>query len=629
MFHLKIDGKSLELGQDSTITLVQSCPIFDQDGLDRAFSFPFRLPHTPENLAILGHRNRFDHRDRAGLLENASLFVGGSFFRKGELAIIGSTDFWTEVVFRVAPIGVLETLKGFRINEILPTISVGFQGNGGHLTYEMLFFPTTYSIGFGPNGALATYTPAPGESLSFATMNFLSAINAAVPGITLGGSNGFVTLSPNVVNQFPVLNVGNLALSSFESEAENDHAAMKNHVQSVAAAPIETHCFPLINWIDFYAEKNPPVGVSIDTWKEMMNPVINGQLLENEPTDGPIFRYSALPCVRLPFIFEKIIEKLGLGEMAGSWWDEADVQQLIVVSNYDLAALRQDRFMVGNDSSDTFEWRQSYRQDIDLNDHVPEMTAAEFVEAMIEGFKLWMDVRGGRLLLSPKKAMIEQAPVDWTEYVEPDVSRKLVERKGFSLRLARNKDERYQSSPDQLANYESSPAKRVEELKFSTLQMRVGTVGNLSAVHRVPYTRQKGVSDAYSFEKKAYALQLLFDRGARTIPGAQSYIYASSDDIGINDAAQLGAMSLQWAGVNGLYNRWHRGIQELNDAPEVTFDAVLPIETFRNLSGWANARVRVAHPDGTMTIVLKTIQAQLRADAPADLIRCRIEGVIQ
>lgn len=622
MLSIRLNNVLLDLDADAGMEVVLSCPLFDKDSIERVFSYPFKLPRTPRNQSALLHIARFDSLRRKNTLSGAVLFIGGSEYETGELVVIGGDEQYIEVQFRNNPVKLFDDLAKFNVNDILETISTGQTGLGGYWKYSMQSYPQTYSIFF-DGGGIATYTPGGGETIDIATLAFASLINSVVPNIVLGASSGVITLSAAKINEFPVTETVALALDEYKSEGTQDYEDMATYIADIIATPDDRVAFPLMYWQGFYSNK-------ATHYRSLMNYIKDGVLIQNpEYAVDEDWIYGLLPLVRWPYAMSKIGDQVGV-VFTGAIWEKADIQALLILNNYTIDHVQKDRYPVSSTlSSDDFKFQNSFLQKIDLNNHVPKMTGAEFVKQFMASFALFSRYGDGYLSFFKKKDLIEQEPVDWTDFVSTeDYDHVIKTEKGFTMDYTRRKEDKYSPAvPEQLDPFVQGDGEEKFYIPGGTFHednIAPETIGLV----RIPHTVQPGECGYLGGKPSQYPLHYLFDRGLMTSDSAIEYPYATNDDED-NDDNSIGDYSLRWNTDKGLYKAWWKGVADLGLKPELSIRCILPVGELFRLRNWQNARVRFFHPNGAVVLVLRSVEFQVRSRMDSGWVTARVRGVVE
>lgn len=614
MFALKLNDSVLDLSPDADIRVVLSCPLFDRDKILRTFSFPFNLPLTPRNTRALMHVNRFDTRE-AWDTEGCGLWVGGAEWERGELVSLGSGEREIEAVFRNMPVNLLDDLKKIYINEILENISIPLNATPAVITLVVDTGVTDHYVTVGGSEVYASGMVA----LTVAT-ELRDDLNAIFPGIAaLDGSN--LTIDSAIMNSVGGADWAELEGMSFGGYVTTGQVAMlsyTDHVEDVTATPVDTHCFPLLYWEGFYEAKNTE-------FLNVINPVFDGVALPTQDeTDQNAWVYSYMPCVRVPYIIERIRDAAGIGYVAGWFSDDADAAALIMLSDR-----TSDKVYTDYVQADEFQYRNGLEQEIVLNKHVPKMTALDFLQRLANGLNLIIDYKDGGLHFTKALDLVAQAPADWTEYVNPTrYNRPITTPEGILLSYPLDEAEAHEPDPAQLQAYELGDAGVRVEMPFRAPYMGTGSLTG-HGTFRCPRINRKGKCPAYGQDLATMATYFLFYRGLADSSLPEEYPYATHDEFDSDDSTVIGGLSLELDGDYGLVAQNYGATLGYGDLSELDISAVLPVSEIYRLRRWANARMRFYHPNGSVTVVIRSVEFGLATRQDSGWVEAKIRGVIE
>ena len=85
MLQLKVGGEFVDMG-DTSVSFTLINPMFDTDGADRAYSYPFNIEASPRNRSILFHAERIDTTER-GIQLSCEVYLSGYQFDRGVLTV--------------------------------------------------------------------------------------------------------------------------------------------------------------------------------------------------------------------------------------------------------------------------------------------------------------------------------------------------------------------------------------------------------------------------------------------------------------------------------------------------------------------------------------------------------------
>ena len=273
---------------------------------------------------------------------------------------------------------------------------------------------------------------------------------------------------------------------------------MQAYLASLITTPVDSHGFPVIRNLFFYGTNNSLYQAYINYWHD-------DSFLDNTKQVEKIWETTWTPFVKLQYVLTKIIENTELSGIAGDWWTIPDSAKLSIYNNVALDKLLQEEYPEG------LRWLNGGKSSFNLNDHVPEMTARELLNAVKELFALYDVIEDDQLKLNKKNTQLQQDPIDWTEKAEPEYANTKVSRQGLKL------------------DYTDDP----NDLAFKSDQLLPYTLGDgqqeITTLIGVPYElsygdtqhpdyntwktlilSQGGTSD--ELEHNEYTLRLFFDR---------------------------------------------------------------------------------------------------------------------
>lgn len=126
MFSIKIYNQFLDLAPNATLSFELNSPAYfgeDADVIQGGFSFPFTVPLTTHNKAILGHPNRIDNADLFLSDEYCEVWTKGVLLFDGKATIQSASRTTAKMYIIVSAISGLKELKLNQLN--LGTASFG------------------------------------------------------------------------------------------------------------------------------------------------------------------------------------------------------------------------------------------------------------------------------------------------------------------------------------------------------------------------------------------------------------------------------------------------------------------------------------------------------------------------
>lgn len=599
MVELRIDNTPIDLNPDTKIEITASNPVLDPASVDRVFSFPFNVPLSPNNRRIRRHSQRLDARNRSASVPGQLRF-DSSLILDARVSQTSVTDTEEEIVCANEPLEIWRRLGTIKINEILESIDL-LDGETTPFWAFGLGSPGSYSITV--DGTTATASAGSFGDIAAAGASLASQLNTAFPGIaTYSSGSNTLTLDGFLVKDHPITAYSGITLNGYKNVALYHYNAVRDHVQDTNATPITTHCFPVIRWRGIYGSNNS----TFENTTKYVNNAQDGTFYPNVRYQGDehVWQNTVIPCVRVPYILSRIANALGGYTWGGYTWDDVQFQRLIVVNNRTLDEVVYDQF----DDLDFYKLN-AFQPTINLNLHVPAITAADFITALTTTFAQYLTVRGNQLVLVKKRDAVTNTPVDLTNLVSARFQSEPNRIDGWKLSTHRN-DKETLTINDQLLTVQSAGGEH-EVTTVNTLYWQNTELLINATYPKTPYTNQPGASPVFQSgdNRSTMPLCLLFCYELQETSDGSEYIFASHDNTDY-DGNTVGSYTLAPDGDEGLYKTFHRDIIEAAVAAQLNVTAYLHIGIVSNLLTWKSARVRFYHPEGgIITPLVKSVEA--------------------
>lgn len=599
MLHLRINGNHLDLDESTAITITVHNPAFDVDGAEQLYSFPFRIPWTENNISLLSSPHRLDRKGNA-VFDAAMDIEGLPFEPAGTLSLKGQNfgPAGGSAVFTNGTTELLDELDGINIHEILENVPSSINPPEARWTFTIAEPPNVYNIQVGGISFGLGLSETAIMSLADVIADLVSQINAVYTDMALPGGNGTLQLRSELVELNPVDSYNaQFTLSSIITPGQASLAAFQNHVTEVNNTPVATHCFPVLNWSGFYKGNN------LGTFTNLINGWWDSGHIDINPYQEPAWETTYIPMVKLKYVLDRIVEAAGsLSGIYGYLVEAFDLLQLIFLNNVALDQLQQNYYDAGQ-----LRYINRMKESIDLNGHVPEMTAKELLLSLTSGFGLWFRTIGTGIHFFQKNAQLGQEPIDWTKLSEPEWGGTMTFPDGFEIKWPANND-RY-SDPAQLQHLVKGNGGTPSEMPFSTVTM--GQRGNpvVSGQSKMPFFDQAGTSGEIGLGENSFNFRLAFFRGLHDDDEDHRYPLASHDAKDINNS-NTGALSLDLNDpIFGLYKNSLKGITDLEaDGQPIKVPTRLHIHDILSIRKWENSRRIVALKEGQMNGVIKSVQ---------------------
>jgi hypothetical protein len=229
------------------------------------------------------------------------------------------------------------------------------------------------------------------------------------------------------------------------------------------------------------------------------------------------------------------------------------------------------------------------------------------------------------------------APVDYSKYVDvKGYSRTVKKPEGLLLRFPPDEAEAL-AYDDQLQAYQIGLGTIRQEMPFSTFFVDskrfyiaevIGVFTDYGYMRSL-YTSRVGQSPAAGKDTSTLPLMLAFHRGTGTSTEGYEYEYATYDELADDGTTVLGGLSLALDGEYGLVAQNFGTMLEYPDYDDFDVRAVLPVGEFYRLRLWKNARIRFYHPNGSVILILKSVDAKISARDDSGYIPVTLKGIIQ
>ena len=613
MFSIKVNEKWLEFAPDQNVQLVHSCPVFDPDRMGRTFSFPFKLPLTPRNQSALRFAYRFDAKrnwdNNAG-----ELYIASSLYESGQLAVIGSTGNSLDTVFQNAPVEQIELLNNINLWEIMEQVSVPNTGPAAQITLTVLTPPRDYVISIETNIYSLTYAETVGMTTSEVADDLRDQINVDYPGMASTTTGTVLHLESDDVDAHNPewSSMQGLTILSYWTLGKVTQRNLVNYAKVLKGTPSSKFCFPIIRWENLYDTVNP-------AYTKAVNLVLGDDTFENTPYVAEHnWEYTFIPFLRLTYILNRIASAAGIGSVTQV--GVLDWENIIIPNNMTL-----DKSYRHYEASDEYKYINGYSNTIDLNLHVPRITAMDFIRRVITSLNLVVEFKDGGMVFRPADHIIQAIAIELDNVDPSTVSISQKKPTGMVLNYADNSREQYVVA-GQLQPYEWSYAEQQVYLPFNTFPVREGLIDDaaVNGLMRIPHTRQVGKSPALDGKYSDLPFYLLFHRANGLTSQSKSYVYATYDNNSYAGAAVSGAISLEMEDL-ALY--LFEDSLDVKDYNELRFDAVITLAQLLQLRNWKGCRVQFWHPLGMVTALVKEVEATIDA-SEASMVRVRFTGLL-
>jgi len=619
---LRIDGVSVDLPDNFTITVEYVNAIFNPDKFRGTFSYPINLPPTDRNKRIFGHPTHLQSTGSLGRTFPAELYAHGELVMKGNFKLRRpSTKGFPGFIAGEA--GILsEALAGAGLQEldlgevIIPTVPVATKllfvecpPRHGDTEYTEdrpeIGEVTTFQFKFYyPNGSSQFETVKFAGNVESTLADLAGYVNAStIPATALATGSTLSILPDNgVPATMPELKVstyfrrstGALDLRDFVEPLQQ---LTLQSIGSWAEGQVgnATAVFPMVHNPDFYPAENKQ-------WNGYVNYYQEGHYLANDVNSRT--KYSLVPMPLLSAVLDAIFARIGF-VASGAFLEDAQLRKLIF---YSVVALDKQPEGYPGEALNTFDPVLTYAR------HLPELTVEEFLNQLRATFGLdyEIDLASRRITITYLRDILAGVTLeDWSPFAVDEYTRDQEDLKGVSYGFALDATDELTKAdattkllPEQYRPHLVRDGKEKREAKISSVRTE------LVAPYTLPQARQKGVSPLFKGQGNKFAARLLFWHGLQ--PDANGNPYPKASNVSPD-----GSVALRWGGATGLYARYWQPWQEFLDSTrklEMAF-------TF-SINQVKNLRLREKkHVHGQNYLVERVqVSYPLRDDAPAKAI---------
>lgn len=589
-------GEKVATSGDVDMSLMVNNPAFDKDFIARQFAFGFSLPNLGN-----GNDNHL-YADSFNSTEIWHLEVGGVPYFSGNFSLKNKKDNTFEVSYQDKEIAFLEKLNSLKINEVLETIDFSADFKGIRLSCQSAFNqPVTYSVTI--NGTQFQHTEqfSPGMSALAATA-LNTQINLVFPNFSKVQGTTIIFDNYSDYKEFNVNNntVNNLTVNFFETPVSFGEQRWREFADATGNSPDARVCFPMVRNDDFFEGKN-------DLYIKYVNYALN-DFTKNTTHSSLSAITTIVPFVRVSYIIQRISQAIGV-PIFFEGIENIEELCLLNTRSLDVASLDfHDSPFSGLSSLGTKLWLMGYKISCNLNDHVPSLSAKEFLLGLCQDNLLKVELLDGNIKISPFSKHFKRKSLDLTKYAQTDFILNVSKHEGFEIVYTKEKEDSFEKLP----NLEQGLKEFKFNLSFNAIKMTVPAFPN-SYNLRMPEMRQGGTSQSFGLTHKTESLRLLRYKGKKPIPnsnGFLTYLYATSDQKNQEGFDEYSS-SLQIEDGNvGLSETLIPFIFYLKSEKKISKSLTLPIGLFHRIASEGYFNVLLRHPKGDVAGVIKTLKVK-------------------
>ncbi|MEM9835142.1 MAG: hypothetical protein AAF828_01490 [Bacteroidota bacterium] len=626
-------NEPLDILPGTALTLDLTCPIFDQQRINRTWSYPFKLSRSARNVRLLAGAGRID-AIQVGEKIKGKLYIEGMPYDDGIIRVTGADRETISVVFQNEAIDLAQNLETQKLRDLDLPVQVT------STLQPVIYFIVERLPGFAAefwvriNGILY-------QELWPNVQSWVDLINVDHPGLftftQLDGTVAYITMNtiPGIDQLFietipdrefnPDTQVRRAFLQIFDlnytEEADRIHAAW---AALDVESPDNSFRLPTILAPDIYDGKNP-------IWSGIMNrydDINEGYLYsrfpappENPQEDEIIEGWTdaLLPQPRIAVLIEKALDNFGY-VLKGTLSDDEELRELLIFNNHDLGIFLRSLgpqfqedlpIAIGGVSWDEFDWIIP-RVEWNLADHCPDLNALQLIELFLQTFAHFATIERGQLRVTAIKDLLVVAPEDWTIKIEQNYSVTYSNKKAIVLDYDRQGDENIfvgQLERQQIGTQiEQAPYTAAAFSVFE--QNRDVQINDTTVRMRIPVIDEVGRNQYWDVGNEA-RIRFFFHRGLQAA-GATGRLYpqAGHSRQGFNGA--VGKYSMNWLGEGGLYPTWWRSFIRLMNHNRTDRRLVrLTLADLLEIRQWRRVRKYYSTKDGTAVGVVRSVRVKV------------------
>jgi hypothetical protein len=250
------------------------------------------------------------------------------------------------------------------------------------------------------------------------------------------------------------------------------------------------------------------------------------------------------------------------------------------------------------------QYFNTHKKTITPGDHLPDMTAKEFLAQLAEDYGFYLKVKHGKLYLNRKKDLRNAKPRNWTTKLATDSLKRNLVNEG--IKLSHNFSKEAPTPTGVFAPLSIGGEKTSVVLHFTPLMPYFyGLFAQIPHYWGKAGERHKAI--------------LLYRGIQRTKAVATAtYAYATATNLDSTDTPITGAWSLAIGGVQGLYQQHLKGIVELKSAPDASALFYLSPEDVVQFERGIYSWMRADTPNGQLRAVITEMRLKLQAEDPQE-----------
>jgi hypothetical protein len=585
MFYIKTKEKTIETTADAALSLTFSNPAFDTQ--ERAFSLPFTAVGEVTDNDV------------------AELYLDGLPVMTGNVSVLKSKRKVRECSFKNSSTRLYDVLTELKCNEILPIIDLMLGVSTA--AFEGIILQPSASADFFSISIKGTvfekdYVIPPTSAVIVADM--VALINAIYP--------DFAKPITAIISQIQFNNIGEYAsfdidwdiFSGFTVVSEQYPADFQEEsIRAALTTEPDDFVLPTFQNIFIYDLKN-------GEFQEYINDNRDGSIPANGWHPTMVCEHTFCPQVRFLYILEKALAvyETRTGESITVLTDAPHAQTISELTLFNLVTI--DNFIKEEQRTGGGIYKNAYQRLVNLNNHVPDMTVLELINAVCEIFQLYPTLDNGIFSFRSRGDQFDTEVTDLSNSIDNRVEVEFKTAKGYTLAFADDDQEPLADYSDLVVN------------GTTIIETVAGTVAFGVTFAPMMISHKKGTSNQLSVSSTT-TLRLFFYKGFQEFE-AITYPFGTPLNA-LPDGTINGVTSIRWEGVQGLYAQaWQNVIETATNAPTIKITAWLTALEIINLKSWKMPQIQFYTEGGYRKGIIKQIQSRIRL-RPQTRYECELE----
>lgn len=603
MVTLELENKAVKL-IDTAINLKHTTAVFDVQSASRQYSLPFRVSAIEDvTEGVFNNLHRID-AETPSETKKAKLYVNNKLIFNGLYAIEKANKRFFDGNLKSETKDILEKLAEKQIHDLLATpISIPQTLDG---VWELTCTPPNY-IGqtyyMWLNGVEIIYSSQQNDTAMSIVAHFRNEI-ATRTQVQIGfDPSRLDVLILRSTGQEVRLKAWTTNLQGFtltfsrtwgEARRQNFEAFMSNQLSMPHGGAVAWCMFSNPN-----AYENNTIFSGLFNYCYRQQFAFSWNVATNTASEKEVFTYSYIPFVRIGYILTQIAQYLNISQIEGDFFDFYEIfREAILYNNFAIDEFVKEWRITGSSDSEVFI--NVFATQIDLRNHVQNMTCRDFLNKFCEFFNLEVTFEANKMIFKKLDSQLSQkafAKITKTS----DVTKTIKQPIGIEMSYLRDENDSASVAHSYIEDATTlAPISSAKKDSFQ-LKMPYGILPeqNFYGAFYGCYANQK-IKSAKSSSSNI-ALRIGFDRGSRVASDGKGYYPMRSTTY--NNEGMISLLP------NDIFERfWKRKARILAYSSPISFNTVMQEEDFFEFQTAENATLYVETEHGNAEIAVKDIE---------------------